>query len=76
VKVCAFASASHDEWVSPEPIAWVEALKALGAGVSAILLGLLLVTMAPIVFVTFIEQLGDRRVRVRAGSRARPYPYR
>ncbi|MGZ3418137.1 MAG: hypothetical protein ACXWUG_00770 [Polyangiales bacterium] len=62
--------------MSPEPIAWIEGLKALSVGVSAILLGLLLVTMAPIVFVTFIDQLGDHRVRARVGSRPRPHPYR
>jgi hypothetical protein len=62
--------------MTPEPIAWVEALKALGAGLSSIFLGLLLVATAPVVFATFIDQLGGHRVRARSGSDPRRHPYR
>lgn len=63
--------------MTPEPIAWVEAMKALGAGVSSILVGLFLVATAPVVFATFIDQLGSgQRARSRANGDPRRHPYR
>jgi hypothetical protein len=62
--------------MTPEPIAWVEALKALGAGLSSIALGLLLVATAPVIFATVIDQLGTQRARLRTGAGPRSHPYR